>query len=65
MKFEICLHFENIQIPLNLVRTTGTLHEDQYISGIISCSVSDKSCKGNQNPRFMFKNHFLKKILLL
>jgi hypothetical protein len=52
---------------------TCTLHEDQYTFLIISRSillrmrnVSDKSCIGNQNTHFGFKNRFfLSKILRL
>jgi len=45
----------------------GILYEDQYIFLIISRSVirrmrnvSDKSCRGNQNTRFMLNNVFVK-----
>jgi hypothetical protein len=45
----------------------GTLYEDQYKFLIISLSVilrmrtvSDKSCRGNQNTHFMLNNVFVK-----
>jgi hypothetical protein len=47
----------------------GTLHEDQYTILIISRSillrirnVSDRSCRKNQNTRFMFTNYFLENL---
>jgi len=43
----------------------GTLHEDQYTCLVISHSflsrmrnVSDKTCRENQNPHFIFNNFF-------
>ena len=54
-----------------LIRITGTLHEDQYTFMMVSRSVllrmrsvSDRSCRGNQNTRFMFSNCFLNSCLL-
>ena len=49
---------------IKLTRITGTLHEDQFMYLIISCSVlrmrnfSGKSCRENQNTHFMFSNYF-------
>jgi hypothetical protein len=61
---------EKIQFNYNLTRITGTLHEDQYTFLIISRSillrmknVSDKSCRENQNARFVFNNFFRKSCL--
>ena len=50
-----------VQFLSNLSRTSGTLRQDQYeffsISRFIRLrmrNVSDKSCKENQNTRFIF-----------
>jgi len=50
----------------------STLHEDQYNFLIISRSflrrmrnVSDKSCRENQNPNFVFSNIFSKILPLM
>jgi hypothetical protein len=62
--------FENLlkkfKFDYNLTRIMGTLHEDICIF-MISCrmllrkrNVSDKSCRENQNIRFVFNNFFLK-----
>ena len=63
IKFDIWIFFEdlsrNFKFHSSLTRITGTLHD------IISCSflsgmrsVSDKSCRENQNTHFMFSNFF-------
>jgi hypothetical protein len=51
----------------NLVRTTGTLHEDRRTMVILSRpvllrmrNVADKSCTQNQHKHFMFNNFFPK-----
>jgi hypothetical protein len=51
----------------NPTRITGTLHEDLRTFVIISRlillgmrNVLDKSCRENQNTRFMFNNDFQK-----
>jgi hypothetical protein len=51
----------------NLARITGTLHEGLYTFMVISRwiisrmkSVSNKSCRENQNSDFMFSNSFPK-----
>ena len=56
---------EKIQVPLNLTRITGTLHEDLRTFMILFCSILltmrnflDKSCRGKQNTHFMFDNVF-------
>jgi hypothetical protein len=62
--------FENLskkfKFDYNLTRLMGTLHEDKCIF-MISCwmllrmrNVSDKSCRENQNIRFVFNTFFLK-----
>jgi len=60
-----------IQVWLNLTRITDTLHEDQYRFMIIPIlvllrvrNVSEKSCRGNHNTHFTFKNFFWKSYLL-
>jgi len=69
MEFDICVFLENLsrifKFHLNLVRITGTLHEDQYTCLVITRSVllrmrnvSDKSCRENQNTHFVFSNFF-------
>jgi hypothetical protein len=70
IELNILVFFANMSensISLNLTRTTCTLHEDQYtfliISRSIICitlSVSDKSCRENQNTHFMFNTSFPK-----
>jgi hypothetical protein len=65
MKFGIWKLFENLSSKFkcryNLVIITGSLRDGQYAFFIISCSilirirnVSSKSCRENQNTRFMF-----------
>jgi len=62
--FTIFLEFViKTQVLLNSNTTNSTLQEDQYIFSIIFRSVllivknvSDKSCRGNTNTHFMFKN---------
>jgi hypothetical protein len=69
MKFNTWVFFENLSrkfmFHLNLTRIMGTIHEVQYTFLIISHSVflkmrkvTDKSCRENQNPHFMFRNFF-------
>ena len=65
MTFDILVFFENMarkfKFNLNLTGITGTFREDQCTFLIIPRSfllrmrnVSDKSCRENQNTRFMF-----------
>jgi hypothetical protein len=68
MKFDIWVFFENLS--RKLTRITGTLHYCQYTFFIISRSVLlimrnalKKSCRENQNTRFMFRNFFPSKIM--
>jgi hypothetical protein len=67
MKFHVLIFFENplkmLKIHRNLIRTTGTLHENLRTFLIISRSfprnmrnVSDKSCGENQNTHFVISN---------
>jgi hypothetical protein len=76
MKFDIGGLFENLsrkfKFHLKSDKNSGTLHEDQYTCFIISLSflfrmknVSDKSCRGNQNTRFMFNNFSFRESCLL
>jgi len=51
-----------------MTRLTGTLHEDQYTSCVISRSafrrmrnISEKCCRENQDTYFVFKNFFFRK----
>jgi len=62
------LSLEKFKFHWNLTIITGTLHEDQYTFLITSHSVllrmrnvSDKSCRENQNTRFVFSNFFPRK----
>ena len=57
--------FRKFKFHWNLTRITATLHEDQCTFMIISRwillrmrNVSDKSCRENQNTRFIFNNFF-------
>jgi hypothetical protein len=73
VKFDIWVFFsktcrKNSKLHQNLTRITRTLHEDRYTFFIISRSillrmrnVSDKSCRENQNTRFLFSNLFFLK----
>jgi hypothetical protein len=71
MKFGVLLFFENlsrkVMFNYNMTTTTGTLQADQYTFSIIPRSVLlrvrnifDKSCRGNQNTHFVFRNNFSK-----
>jgi hypothetical protein len=68
----ISLFFENLKRKLmrhwNLTTITVTLHEEQCAFLIVSHWIlfrmrifSDKSCRGNQNTRFMFNFFFGKR----
>jgi hypothetical protein len=57
---------KKIKVSVKSDTITGTLHEDEYVFLIISCSfllrmrnVSEK-CKVNQNTYFVFSNFFFK-----
>jgi hypothetical protein len=59
------LSVEKIQVSLKSDKNMGTLHEDQYIFLIISCStflrmrnVLDTSCRENENTHIMFSHFF-------
>jgi hypothetical protein len=67
MKFDILNIFRKyvmkIQVSLKSDKNNGYLHEDQYTFLTISRSVlrrmrtvSDRSCRENQNTHFIFKN---------
>jgi hypothetical protein len=70
MKVDILIFYgksvQKIRVSLQSDNNDGTLHEGKYTILIISYSVlfrmrnvSDKSCRGNQNARFIFNNiHF-------
>jgi hypothetical protein len=69
MKFYIWVFFENLlrkfKFLWNLTRVTGTLNEDLCTFLIIASwvifgirTVSDNSCRENQNTNFMFSNPF-------
>jgi len=64
--------FQNLssmfRLHVNWTGMTNTLHESQYFFLIISRSfllsirnVSDKSCRENQNTKFIFNNFFFRK----
>jgi hypothetical protein len=69
MKFDIWVFFTNLsrkfKFRWNLTRIVGTLHEDLCTFMIIPRwillrikSVSDRSCRGNQNTHIMINNFF-------
>ena len=74
MKYDICVFFEKsvkkIQASLISVKNKGTLHEVKCTFMIISRTVlrmrnaSDKSCRENQNTRFMVNIFFPPKTVL-
>jgi hypothetical protein len=68
MKFDIWVFFENLsrefKFGWNVTRITGTSHEDLCIFMILILSrvllrmtyISDRSCRENQNTRFLLKS---------
>jgi hypothetical protein len=71
IKFDIWGFFQNLlryfKFHQNRTRIKGTLHEDHYTFFIISRSVllriknvSEKRCRENQKPHFVFSNFFSK-----